>query len=80
MAFDGLTLFGVASVTVMLVAYALEERAPIWVLVFGLGCLSSGFYALLQGAWPFVVAEVIFSLVALRRWQKRRRPKRAISP
>ncbi len=71
MALDPLTLFGVLAVAAMLIAYALEERAPFWVLVFAAGCLASGVYGLLAGAWPFAVAEGIWSLVALRRWRGR---------
>jgi hypothetical protein len=33
------------------------------------GALSDGF---LQGAWPFGVVELIWSVVALRRWVERR--------
>ncbi|MCP9848944.1 hypothetical protein KBY88_03800 [Cyanobium sp. Morenito 9A2] len=72
---DPITLFGVVAVAVMLIAYTLEERAPVWVLVFAAGCLASGVYALLAGAWPYAVAELIWTVVALRRWRRRVRPR-----
>ena len=71
---DGLTLFGLAAVTVMLVCYALEERSPWLVLGFACGCALGSAYGFLQGAWPFGVAEGIWTLVALRRfWAARAR-------
>lgn len=66
-----LTVFGVIAVGSMLVLYALEERAPMFVLAFAAACLASATYAFLQGAWPFGVAEVIWAGVAARRWQRR---------
>ena len=67
-----LTLYGAAAVTVMLIAYALEPRAPGWVLVFALACAASSLYGWLAGAWPFGVVEAVWAIVALRRWQRRR--------
>jgi len=67
-----LTLFGFLSVTTMLVAYALEERGPLWILIFALACLSSGLYGLLAGTWPFAVVESIWAIVAFRRWRRSR--------
>ena len=68
-----LTLFGAIAVGSMLLAYALEERAAVFVLAFAAACLASAAYGFLQGAWPFGVVEVIWSGVALRRWWLRRR-------
>jgi hypothetical protein len=36
---DGLTLFGLLSVTAMLVCYALENRSPRFVLGFAVACM-----------------------------------------
>lgn len=71
---DGLTAFGALAVTLMLVCYALEERAPVFVLAFAGACLASSAYGFLQGAWPFGVVEAVWAGVALRRWQRRTRP------
>ena len=39
---DPLTLFGLVAVTMMLACYALEDRAPIYVLAFAGRPLSTG--------------------------------------
>jgi hypothetical protein len=52
----------------MLVFYALERRSRIFVLAFAGSCLMGSAYGFLQGAWPFGAVEVIWALVALRRW------------
>ncbi len=70
---DALTAFGAAAVAAMLVFYALEPRAPSFVLAFAAACLASSAYGFLQGAWPFGVVELIWSGVATRRWWLRRR-------
>ena len=68
---DGLTLFGVVSVTAMLVCYALEDRHRGYVLGFAAACAAGSAYGFLQGAWPFGVVEAVWSLVAARRWWMR---------
>ncbi len=65
---DGLTLFGLFSVTSMLVFYALEKRSPWYVLAFAGSCVMGSVYGFLQGAWPFGLVEAVWSMVALRRW------------
>jgi hypothetical protein len=73
---DGLTLFGLIAVSLMLLFYALEDRSPFFVLAFAAACVLASAYGFLQGAWPFGLVEGIWSLIALRRWQKvrKRRP------
>lgn len=63
-----ITLFGVASLTFMMVMYALERRARIFVLLFGFGCALSSVYGFASGAWPFGVVEGIWCAIALRRF------------
>ena len=65
---DGLTLFGLLAVTLMLICYALESRSHWFILAFSGSCLLGSAYGFLQGAWPFGVVEAIWSVVALRRW------------
>jgi hypothetical protein len=69
---DALTFFGLFAVTAMLVCYALESRAAVFVLLFAVACLASSAYGFLQGAWPFGIVELVWSGVALRRWWRRR--------
>ena len=63
-----LTLYGVAVITFMMVMYALEGRGARFVLAFAAGCALSSSYGFLSGAWPFGVVEVIWSVIALRRY------------
>lgn len=71
---DGLTAFGLFAVSLMLAFYAFEDVSPWCVLGFAVSCALGSCYGFLQGAWPFGLVEAIWSLVALRRWQTRRRP------
>jgi hypothetical protein len=71
---DGLTLFGLAAVTAMLVFYALEERSHWFVLAFAAACALGSVYGFLQGAWPFGIVESVWAAVALWRWRRRWRP------
>jgi hypothetical protein len=65
---SSLTLFGLVAVTGMLVSYAFEDRSPWFVLAFALSCLLGSAYGFLQGAWPFGLVEILWSIVAARRW------------
>lgn len=68
---DGLQLFGLAAVSLMLVCYALEARSPWFVLGFAGACALGSVYGFLQGAWPFGLVEAVWAGVALARWLKR---------
>jgi len=68
---DTLTIFGACAVSAMLIFYALEHRAPAFVLAFAAACAASSAYGFLQGAWPFGVVEAIWTVVAFRRWRRR---------
>ncbi len=65
---SALTLFGLVSVSLMLLFYALEHSSPWFVLAFAVSCLSSSVYGFLQGAWPFGFVEGVWTFVALKRW------------
>ena len=65
---NGLTIFGLFSVTFMLVCYALENRSHWFILGFAMACVLGSVYGFLQGAWPFGLVEGVWSVVALRRW------------
>lgn len=69
---DGLTLFGLVAVSLMLLFYALEERSNAFVLAFAGACLLGSAYGFLQGAWPFGAVEAIWSAVAVRKWWRTR--------
>ena len=65
---DGLTLFGLVAVSLMLLCYAMEARGRGWVLGFAGACALGSAYGFLQGAWPFGVVEAVWAGVALRRY------------
>ena len=68
---DGLTLFGLAAVTAMLVFYALEDWSRHYILGFAAACALASAYGFLQGAWPFGVIEAIWAVVAAHRWHRK---------
>ncbi|MGL4397541.1 MAG: hypothetical protein ACRCS9_13455 [Hyphomicrobium sp.] len=70
--FDPLTLFGLVAVSAMLAFYAFEDASPWCVFGFAIACAAASIYGFLQGAWPFGVVEAVWTLIALKRWQKRR--------
>lgn len=68
---DILTLYGLASVILMLVFYALEDRAALFTLLFAAACVAASAYGFLSGAWPFGLVEAVWALVALAKWRRR---------
>jgi hypothetical protein len=62
------TAYGVVALTFMMVMYALERRGRRYILGFAAGCVASSIYGFLAGAWPFGVVELIWSGIAVRRW------------
>lgn len=68
-----LTLYGVVSVTLMMVFYALEKRSNIFILAFAGSCVMASVYGFLQGAWPFGLVELVWSGVAIKRWSDQRK-------
>jgi hypothetical protein len=65
---DGLTLFGLVAVSLMLLCYAMNARGRGWVLGFAGACALGSAYGFLQGAWPFGAVEAVWAVVALRRF------------
>jgi hypothetical protein len=39
-------------------------------LAFAVGCVLSSGYGFASGAWPFGVVELVWALVAVRRWRE----------
>lgn len=68
-----LTALGALAVTLMMVFYALEDRAPGYTLAFACACIAASAYGWLAGTWPFGVVEAIWAAVALRKWYGRSR-------
>ena len=64
-----LTLYGVLALTFMMTMYALEARGSSFVLGFAFGCCLASVYGFLSGAWPFGIVELIWALIAVRRYR-----------
>jgi len=71
---NGLTLFGLIAVSLMLFTYALEQRSHWFIVAFAFACVLGSIYGFLQGAWPFGIVEAVWAIVALDRWRKVFRP------
>jgi len=65
---DLLTLFGVIVIALMVLFYALEKRSHFYTLAFSIACAFAALYGFLAGAWPFSIAELIWSGIAYHRW------------
>jgi hypothetical protein len=68
---DSLTIFGVASLTFMVLMYALESRGRRFVAGFALGCALASVYGFASGAWPFGIVEAVWAGIAIRRYTAR---------
>ena len=68
---DLVTLYGLFAVGSMLLFYALESRAAVFVLLFAGACLASAVYGVASGAWPFGIVESVWSVIAFIRWCRR---------
>lgn len=62
---------GLIAVIIMVGSYALEERHPLFILLFAGGCALAAFYAFLIWSVPFLIAEGIWAIIALVRWRRR---------
>ncbi len=65
---DALSLFGLSSVILMLIFYALEERSHWFILLFSFSCVLGSIYGFLQGAWPFGLVEIAWTIVVFIKW------------
>jgi hypothetical protein len=77
---DFLTLFGASAIALSLLSYALEHRSTWWIFGFAVTSAASSLYGFLAGTWPFGVVEIVWTLVALRRWWHRRTHKAVGAP
>lgn len=68
---------GILAVALMVAFYALEPRHRHFTLAFAAACALAAVYAWLIGALPFVIAEGLWSLIALNRWRRLNVPGRA---
>ena len=73
-----LLIFGSIAVTIMFLAYWLENRSKWMVLVFALGSALTAAYSGLAGVYPITIIEGLWTLVALQRFLKRHRTQVAM--
>jgi hypothetical protein len=66
-----LTLYGAAAVGLMMLFYALEDRARWYTLAFAGACVAASVYGFLAGTWPFGIVEAVWAVVAYRKWLRR---------
>ena len=66
-----MTVFGATAVTMMPLAYALEQRHRAFIALFALACALSSAYGFLIGSVPFGAVEALWSLLALQRFASR---------
>jgi hypothetical protein len=77
---DPVTVYGVAALTFMMLMYAFEHRGPPFILAFAAGCALSSAYGFLSGAWPFGIVEIVWCVIALRRYATASRLQRSGNP
>jgi hypothetical protein len=65
---DGLSWFGVAVVTAMLVFYNLETRSPLLIIAFAAACLMGSVYGYLHGSRTIVVVGLIAGILAPQKF------------
>jgi hypothetical protein len=63
-----ITAYGIGALTFMMAMYALERRGRRYTAAFAAGCGLSSAYGFLSRAWPFGVVELIWFVVALRKY------------
>jgi hypothetical protein len=73
---DALAAFGLFAVTFMLVCYMMEAGSHWWTLAFAVGCVMGSAYGFLQGAWPFGLVELAWTVVAGVKWWRLRQKNR----
>lgn len=61
-------ILGLVAITIMVGSYALEQRARIWIAIFAFGCVLAAVYAFLIQSYPFLIAEGLWAVIAVRRW------------
>ena len=65
---DALSLFGLFSVTLMMLFYSYERKSHWCILGFSFSCALGSLYGFLQGAWPFGIVEAIWAIIAFNKW------------
>ncbi len=59
---------GFLAVCSMVACYAFEHYSNWLTLIFAVSCAVAALYAFLIGSYPFMLAEGVWALIALRKW------------
>ena len=73
-----LTAFGFLAVTVMFLSYWQEGRSKWFVLAFAVGSAATALYSGLIEAYPILVVETLWAMVAFRRFLHRAQEERRL--
>lgn len=65
---SAIEVLGIIAITIMVMSYAFEKHHPRFVLIFAGGCALAAVYAYLIESYPFLIAESIWSVIAVKRW------------
>ena len=65
-----MSALGAGAVTTTALAYMLEPRHRAFIALFALGCALSSAYGFAIGSVPFGSVEVLWSVIALRRFAR----------
>jgi chromate transport protein ChrA len=68
---DALTAFGIVSVTVLLIGFALERRSHWFTLACAAGCAMTSAYAFIVRVWVIGVIAFVGYLFVMNRWVTR---------
>lgn len=63
-----LTIFGSVAVSIMALSYWFELRSPWMIAFFAVASAATAVYSGLEGVYPIMVIEALWSVVALRRF------------
>ncbi len=75
---DPIEALGIIAIVTMVASYALERRGAVFIAIFAAGCALAAVYAYLIESYPFLVAEGIWAIIALRRWYAARTAAHAV--
>ncbi len=76
---SALNVFGAATVSVMMLAYAAEGRGSTYTMIFGVSSLGASAYGWLSGTWPFGVIEFVWALISFNKWRKLKKGEQVVS-
>ena len=77
-AVQGLGIYDLVALILLVVFYALEHRAPKYLLAFAAVCLAWSIYGFTHFAWIIGALQFIGAVVAVRRWYDRQGPSRGM--